>query len=208
MSLNLSKVTALTAKLSDVAEAIASATDVWLDLLVQGSNSTVTKAKALLSLHQRNFKTISEELHAEVAKVNDEIESQESWEECVRQGFAENDDDEVDEEDSWEQVYSRSRFSEEALPKDSPFVDTTLWLTYGGGPSGGYVRAEDGTNDVYHAHKKGAFDPWTFTRLPGKNLSFAYGTGSLAKKLDEGRLKVRLIEATTVLAEGGAGDAP
>jgi hypothetical protein len=207
MSLDFSKVTALTAKISDVAETIASATDVWLDLLVQGSNSTVTKAKALLNLHQRNFKQLSEELQAEVEKVNDEIESQKSWEECVRQGFAEN-DDEVDEEDSWEQVYSRSRFSEESLPKDSPFVDTTLWLTYGGGPSGGYVRAEDGTNDVYHAHKKGAFDPWTFTLLPGKNLSFAYGTGSLAKKLDEGRLKVRLIDATTAEAEGSAGDAP
>jgi hypothetical protein len=206
MSLDFSKVTALTAKISDVAETIASATDVWLDLLVQGSNSTVTKAKALLNLHQRNFKQLSEELQAEVEKVNDEIESQKSWEECVRQGFAET--EEVDEEEGWEQVYSRSRFSEESLPKDSPFVDTTLWLTYGGGPSGGYVRAEDGTNDVYQAHKKGAFDPWTFTLLPGKNLSFAYGTGSLAKKLDEGRLKVRLIDATTAEAEGSAGDAP
>lgn len=80
----------------------------------------------------------------------------------------------------WEQVYSTQSFTEFATDSLAHLKDGIYYLTFGGGPEGGYVCLPNG--DVYSVSRNWG-QPFTVTKE----------TKRFEKRIDEGVLEVRLV---------------
>lgn len=100
----------------------------------------------------------------------------------------------IDEE--WETVYAVHPLEEENEFKSRSLKGATFYLTYGGGPSGGYIVLYD---TVWKAHKEGAFDSWTLDLLPAKyTLEFEEENDMEGKEA-----RCRIVETTHQLLPTG-----
>ena len=92
------------------------------------------------------------------ASDNNKIMKKVSWNE--------DEEDEEDDEDEWNTICNEDYKEIHVDENGRKFYD---YLTYGGGPSGGFMVYTD-TNFVYSWHYEFGFDKRQLTRLPDKKL--------------------------------------
>jgi len=190
---------------------LCGATESWCELLLVNDSAGAAAAKERADFYRKSADRLNEAIRDRLAEMlkegdgeEDEDEDEKEWCEKHERVMWKNGmkcggclDDEDEWNCGWEDIYSQTSLCCDWVWGNKPFEGNgVFYQTFGGGPSGGYVCANEARNEVWRVYRNFG-TPYKFTLEKGYVLD-------LLPNQTPPKCKLRKVAAE----EDGAGDAP
>ena len=176
----MSTLSALTSRLLSTMNDLCGATESWCELLLVNDSAGAAAAKERADFYRKSADRLNEAIRDRLAEMLEEGEGEDDEWDC-----------------GWEDVYSQTSLCCDWVWGNKPFEGNgVFYQTFGGGPSGGYVCANEARNEVWRVYRNFG-TPYKFTLEKGYVLD-------LLPNQTPPKCKLRKVAAE----EDGAGDAP